>query len=173
MDIRILFTISVFLMAQFAIAEQTVDQIRPDLDNVIQKLENSNSLPKLLPIIIDNKDFIGLTQTQVDELVEWQKTNKAAMVTAIRNIANKRNEMNQAALSAGVSSSRLIQMQKEIIRIQREITEYKLSCREHILRTFNDGNWINFFMVMADEDIGIMVPQNYADAQRLQHTNEF
>ena len=173
MDIRILFTISVFLMAQFAIAEQTVDQIRPDLDNVIQKLENSNSLPKLLPIIIDNKDFIGLTQTQVDELVEWQKTNKAAMVTAIRNIANKRNEMNQAALSAGVSSSRLIQMQKEIIRIQREITEYKLSCRERILRTFNDGNWINFFMVMADEDIGIMVPQNYADAQRLQYTNGF
>jgi hypothetical protein len=167
MGIRILFTISVFLMAQFAIAEQTVDQIRADLDNVIQRFNNINSLPKLLPIIIDNKDFIGLTQTQVDELVEWQNTHTAAMVTAIRNIANKRDEMNQAILSPSVSTSRLIQMQKEIIRIQHEVAEYKLSCREQILRTFNDGNWINFFMVVADEDIGIMVPQNYADAQRL------
>jgi hypothetical protein len=173
MDIRILFTISFFLMAQFAIAEQTIDQVRFDLDNVIQKLDNINSLPELLPVIIDNKDFIGLTHTQVDELVEWQKTNKAAMVAALRNIANKRNKMYQAVLTRSVTSSRLTQMQKAITRIQHEITAYKISCREQILRTFNNENWINFFMVMANEDIGITVPQNYADAQRLQYTNEF
>ena len=173
MGIRMLFALSVFLMTQFALAEPTVDQIRPDLDHVIQKLDKVNYLPNLLPIIINNKDFIGLTQKQVDDLDEWRKTNKAPMVAAMQKIVSKRNEIKQAALSPTVSSSRLIQLQTEIFRLQREVIEYKLSCREHIIRTFNDENWINFFMVLAEEDIGITVPPNYADAQRLQYANEF
>lgn len=173
MCIRILLTISICLMTQLALAEPTVDQIRHDLDHVINKLDKINYLPDLLPIIINNKDFIGLTPKQVDDLDEWRKTNKAPMVAAMQKIVSKRIEIKQAALSPTVSSSRLIQLQNEIFRLQREVIEYKLSCREHIIRTFNDENWISFFMVLADENIDITVPPYYADALRLQHANEF
>ena len=167
MGIRILFTISVFLMTQFALAEPTLDQKRPDLELVIQKLDKINYLPNLLPIIINNKDFIGLTQKQVDDLNDWRKTNRSPMVAVMQKIVSKRIDIKQATLSPTVSSSRLIQMQNEIFKLQREVIEYKLSCREHIIRTFNDENWISFFMVLAEEDIGITVPLDYADSQRL------
>ena len=167
MGIRILFTISVFLMTQSALAEPTLDQKRPDLELVIQKLDKINYLPNLLPIIINNKDFIGLTQKQVDDLNDWRKTNRSPMVAVMQKIVSKRIDIKQATLSPTVSSSRLIQMQNEIFKLQREVIEYKLSCREHIIRTFNDENWISFFMVLAEEDIGITVPLNYADSQRL------
>lgn len=168
MGARILFTITIIFISQFAYAEQTEEQIRHDLEHAIQKLDKINYLPNLLPIIIDNKDFIGLTDDQVGNLDDWRKTNRAPMLSKMSKIAEKRIEMKQAALSPTVSSSRLIQMQNEIFRLQREVIEHKLSCREHIISTFNNENWISFFMVLADEDVGITVPLNYADAQRLQ-----
>ncbi len=174
MFVRILFIISVLFLTQHsAYAEPTVEQKRHDLDHAIKKLDKINYLPNLLPIIINNKDFIGLTQEQVDDLDQWRITNRAPMLNTMREIADKRIEMKQASLSPTVSSARLIQMQSEIFRLQRQVIEHKLSCREHIIQTFNDENWISFFMVLADEDVGITVPLNYADAQRLQDENEF
>jgi hypothetical protein len=173
MSIRILITISVFLMSQFALAEPAPEQKGPDLGPVIQKLDKVNYLPNLLPMIIDNQEYIGLTQEQVDSLDEWQKTYTAPMVGVMQKIVSKRIEIKQAAFSPTVSSSRLIQMQNEIFRLQREVIEYKLSCREQIIRTFNDENWINFFIVLAEEGMAITVPLNYADATRLQYARKF
>ena len=167
MGIRILFATSIFLVTQFAFAAPTLGQKGHDLELDIQKLDKINYLPNLLPIIINNKDFIGLTQKQVDDLNDWRKTNKQPMVAAMQEIVSKRIDIKQATLSPTVSSSRLMQMQNEIFRLQREVIKYKLSCREHIIRTFNDENWISFFIVLAEEDIGITVPLNYADSKRL------
>lgn len=168
MDMRILFTISILFITQLTHAEPAVEQIRNDLDEAIQKLDNINYLPNLLPIIFNNADFIGLTQKQVDALDGWKKTNRGPMVAAMNEIVSKRIKMKQAAITPTTSSARLIQMQNEIFRLQREVIEHKLSCREKIILTFNNENWISLFMVLADEDAGITVPLNYADAQLLQ-----
>jgi len=182
MGVRILLLTTFLSITQFAYAEASTqlayaepseEQIRRDLDQAIQKLDKINYLPNLLPIIINNRDFIGLTEAQINELDEWRETNREPMLDKMNKIASKRIEMKQAALSPTISSSRLIQMQNEIFRLQREVIEHKLSCREHIIKTFNDENWISFFMVLADEEAGITVPLNYADAQRLQHDNDF
>jgi hypothetical protein len=160
---RILFTISIFLVAQLAYAVPASQQEKPELELAIEKLDKINYLPKLMPIIINNRDFIGLTQKQVDDLDNWRKNNKASMLAAMQEIVRKRIDIKQAALSPTVSSSRIIQMQNQIFRLQREVLDYKLSCREQIVRTFSDENWISFFMVLAEEDIGITIPPNYAE----------
>jgi len=163
MAIRILFAISALLVSQFAHADATLDQENTDLEHAVQTLDKVNYLPQLMPIIMNNKDIIGLTQKQVDDLDEWRKTSKAPMVAAMQEIVRKRIEIKQAALSPTVSSARIIQMQNEIFRLQREVLEYKLSCRERIVRTFNNENWISFFMVLAEEDVGFTIPINYAE----------
>jgi hypothetical protein len=163
MGVRILIAISILLVTQLAVAESTLDRSNSDLEFAIEKLDKFNYLPPLMPIIFNNKDFIGLTQKQIDELDDWRKTSKAPMVAAMQEIARKRIDIKQAALSPTVSSSRIIQMQNEIFRLQREVLQYKLSCRERIVQTFNNENWISFFMVLAEEDIGFTVPQNYAE----------
>jgi len=163
MGIRILLIISVLLVTQFAHAESTLDQENSDLELTVQKLDKVNYLPQLMPIIMNNRDIIGLTQKQVDDLDDWRKTSKVPMLAAMQEIVRKRIDIKQAALSPTVSSARILQMQNEIFRLQREVLEYKLSCRERIVKTFNDENWISFFMVLAEEDTGFTVPLNYAE----------
>ena len=148
-------------MMQFAHAESIQDQESSDLEHAIQKLDKVNYLPQLLPIIMSNTDFIGLTQKQVDDLDNWRKHSKAPMVAAMQEIIRNRIEIKQAALSPTVSSARIIQMQNEIFKLQREVLEYKLSCRDRIVKTFTDENWDSFFMLLAEQDIGI--PLNFAE----------
>jgi len=163
MGIRILLAICALMVTQFTNADPALDQENTDLELAVQQLDKVNYLPQLMPMIMNNKDIIGLTQKQVDELDEWRNTNKAPMVAAMQKIVRKRIEIKQAALSPTISSARIIQMQNEIFRLQREVLEYKLSCRERIVRTFNNENWISFFMVLAEEDDGFTVPVNYAE----------
>ena len=117
----------------------------------------------LLPVIIRHKDFIGLTDEQLGKLERWRKQNREPMLAAMKEAALKRVEIKQAALSPTVSSARLQQMQNDIFRLQRAILEYKLSCRDHVVRTFNNENWGSFFMVLTEEDFGVSMPEYFAE----------
>ena len=116
----------------------------------------------MLPIIIENRDFIGLTDEQVDALKQWRANNLKPMLATMEEIARKRIELMEHALAPNVSAARLQQMQNHIFRLQREVLDYKLSCREHVVKTFTDENWNSFYMVLADKEIGVSMPEAYA-----------
>jgi hypothetical protein len=158
--------VSAFLfifLSQLSLANSSLDQEELDLHSSIDKLDRINYLPALLPVIFKHKDFIGLTEEQLEKLEHWRTENREPMLNAMKQIARKRIEIKQAALSPNVSSARLQQMQNEIFRLQREVLDYKLACRDHVLQTFNEENWISFYMVLADEDIGVSVPVEFAE----------
>ncbi len=163
MGARILLTLTLFIASQSGFAGPTPGQKEPDINSYIEKLDNISHLPNMLPVILNNKDFIGLTDEQVENLEHWRQENREPLLAVMKMAARKRVEIKQAALSPTVSSSRLQQMQNDIFRLQREILEYKLSCRDHVVRIFNNENWDSFFMVLAGEDIGVSVPVNFAE----------
>lgn len=163
MGARILLTLTLFIASQSGFAGPTLNQKELDIDSYIDKLDNISHLPNMLPVILNNKDFIGLTDEQVENLEHWRQENREPLLAVMKQAAQKRIEIKQAALSPTVSSSRLQQMQNDIFRLQREILEYKLSCRDHVVQTFNSENWDSFFMVLAGEDIGASVPVNFAE----------
>jgi len=127
----------------------------------IEKLDKISYLPSLLPVIIENSDVIELTDEQLNSLLNWRKINGKNLTTAVNEIAHRRVEIKEAALSPNVSSARLIQMQNNVFRLQREMLEYKLSCRELVINTFNRNNWESFFLVLADKQIGVTLPDIY------------
>ena len=162
MGTRILFIFVFFIISSMSYAGSALEQKSLDIESSIAKLDRISYLPNLLPVILKNSDFIGLTDEQVFKLEQWRSTNREAMLNAMKDVARKRIEIKQAALSPTVSAARLQQMQNDIFRLQREVLEYKLSCRDHVVRTFNNENWDSFFMVLADEDIGVPIPVDIA-----------
>lgn len=146
-----------------ATAETERNQRTPDLDQhqYMEKLDKVSFLPSLLPVIIENSDVIELTETQLQTLLEWRDENRDDVIGAMNEVARKRLEIKEAALSPEVSSSRLIQMQNEVFRLQREVLEYKLSCRDLVINTFNRNNWEGLFLVLAEEEMGVTIPEMY------------
>ena len=134
----------------------TVEQYRD-----VEKLYKINFLPSLLPVIIENSDVIELTDEQLHTLLEWRKINREDVIATMNEVARKRVEIKEAALSPGISSARLIQMQNDVFRLQREILEYKLSCRDLVIDTFTQHNWEGFFLVLAEEEMGVTIPELY------------
>jgi len=159
MGAEILLTLILLFTSQLSFAGSAVNHDMSDIDSSIEKLDNINYLPSLLPVIIRHKDFIGLTDEQLGKLEGWRKKNREPMLAAMKEAARKRVEIKQAALSPTVSSARLQQMQNDIFRLDREILEYKLSCRDHVVQTFNNENWDSFFLILAEEDIGVSMPE--------------
>ncbi|MCG6938917.1 MAG: hypothetical protein LJE83_12195 [Gammaproteobacteria bacterium] len=146
--------LAVFRMNAFA----GLSQEQLELEQYVDRLDKVNYLPTLLPIIIENSDVIGLTDEQVGKLLEWRKNNRQDVIAAMNEIVRKRSEIRQAALSLNVSSARIEQMQSEIFRLQRKVLDYKLSCRDTVIKTFNQQNWESFLFVLADEGIDVELP---------------
>ena len=78
-----------------------------------------------------------------------------------KKIAQLRIEIKEAALSPTTSSARLIQMQNSVFRLQRELLEHKLACRELVINTFTRKNWEGFFLVLAEDGIDVTIPETY------------
>lgn len=135
------------------------------LEQYASKLDKINYLPSLLPVIIENSDVIELTEEQISALQTWRETNREDVIAKMNEIVKKRVAIKEAALSPDVSSARLIQLQNEAFRLQREVLVYKLSCRDLVINTFNRNNWEGFFMVLAEQEMGVELPEMYLTQQ--------
>ena len=161
MKYNLLFTIliSFFLITDTASAEFINDE--GHVEHYVEKLDKINFLPDMLPVIIKNSDSIELTDEQLNTLLAWSKANGHSLTETANEIVRKRVEIKQAALSPKVSSARLIQMQNKIFRLQREMLEHKLACRELVINTFNRNNWEGFILILADREIDTTLPEVY------------
>jgi hypothetical protein len=98
---------------------------------------------------------MGLTTEQVTAFKTWGKTNFKPMVAVMNEVIRKRIEFEEAALSPSVSAEALRDKQEAIFQLHRKLLDYKLSCRENIVQTFNEENWDGFMMVLGEEGFPI------------------
>jgi len=137
-----------------SVDEQAINQYQQQLE----RLDKVNFHPNLLPLILKHRDYLDLSPQQVAAFRSWRKTNARAMFATMNEIIHKRIEFREAALSPDISANDLRQKQQEIFVLHQKVLDYKLSCRENILSTFNQQNWDDFFIVLAEE--GYAVPAN-------------
>ena len=155
--------IAVITLSGKAIAD--INEESRILEQYAKQLDKINYLPSLLPVIIENSDVIELTDEQIIALQTWRETNRDDVIAKMNEIVKKRVAIKEAALSPDVSSARLIQMQNEAFRLQREVLVYKLSCRDLVINTFDRNNWEGFFMVLAEQEMGVELPEMYLTQQ--------
>lgn len=119
------------------------------MDKVVL-LEDSGLMPTLLPVIMRNQDTLQLTTEQLNTFRAWRKKNYTNMVNIMNKIIEKMVEFRVESLSPGITGEQLLASQSEIQKLQRQLLEIKLSCRELVMTTFTDEQWENFAFVIAD-----------------------
>jgi hypothetical protein len=129
----------------------------------LERLDKVNFHPNLLPLILKHKDYLELTPEQITAFRAWRKENAEPMFAAMNEIIRARIAFKEAVLTPDVSADDLRQKQQQIFALHQRVLDYKLSCRENILNTFNAQNWEDFFVVLAEEGYAIPASSHTSD----------
>jgi hypothetical protein len=116
----------------------------------IELLDNLNYLPTLLPTIMRHSDALELTDEQLAAFRNWRKQNYGNMVSTMNAIIEKRVAFKNISFIPGTTDEELRELQNEILVLQRQLLEIKLTCRKLVMDTFTDEQWENFEFAIAD-----------------------
>jgi len=134
----------------------SVDKIDwKSLDKKMKKLSPLGFHPFLMPLIMNNRDAIGLTKEQLKDFLDWRNKNRVQVMHTMNKILKLRNDFLRLSLSPNVSNSVLESKQEEIFKLHRKVLKYQLSCRRNILDNFNEEQWDNFFFVLGENGYDI------------------
>jgi hypothetical protein len=106
--------------------------------------------PFLMPLIMENRDVIGLSNDQVRVFRNWRNRNRVPLIHAMNEIIRERSEFQRIALNPRTAEEVLLAKQNEIFKLHKKVLKYQLSCRRHILDTFTDEQWDNFRFVLIE-----------------------
>jgi hypothetical protein len=124
--------------------------VNSELDQGLELLDRISYHPSLLPVIMQNSDYLELTPDQLKKLREWRKNHAPAMLEKMKEVAQGRIDFIELSLNPNTSQEELVREQHHLFNLQEEVLAYKLSCRQNILQTFNPGQWDALQLIMAD-----------------------
>jgi hypothetical protein len=106
--------------------------------------------PFLMPLIMENRDAIGLSNEQVKVFRDWRNKYRVPLIHAMNRIIQERVAFQRISLNPRTSEEVLRAKQQEIFRLHKKVLEYQLSCRRNILDTFTDEQWEEFQFVLTE-----------------------
>ena len=124
-----------------------------EADQVEKRMATLSQLgyhPFLMPLIMENRDAIGLTNEQVAVFREWRNKYRVPLLHAMNRILEERIWFQRIALNPKTAEEVLLTKQAEIFRLQKQVLNYQLSCRRTILDTFTDEQWDNFSFILTE-----------------------
>ena len=106
--------------------------------------------PFLMPLIMQNRDAIGLSNEQVKVFRDWRNKYRVPLIHTMNRIIQERVAFNRISLNPRTSEEVLRAKQQEIFKLHKKVLEYQLSCRRNILDTFTDEQWEEFEFVLTE-----------------------
>jgi hypothetical protein len=106
--------------------------------------------PFLMPLIMENRDVIGLSNDQVKVFREWRNKYRVPLLHAMNKILQERIAFQRISLNPDTREEVLYAKQEEIFKLHRKVLKYQLSCRRNILDTFTDEQWEGFRFVLIE-----------------------
>jgi hypothetical protein len=106
--------------------------------------------PFLMPLIMENRDAIGLSNEQVKVFRDWRNKYRVPLIHTMNRIIQERVAFQRIALNPRTREEVLRAKQQEIFRLHKKVLEYQLSCRRSILDTFTDEQWEEFQFILSE-----------------------
>jgi len=106
--------------------------------------------PFLMPLIMENRDAIGLSNEQIKVFRAWRSKNRVPLLHAMNQIIHERQVFQRISLNPRTSEEVLLAKQEEIFKLHKKVLKYQLSCRRNILDTFTEEQWDEFRFVLTE-----------------------
>jgi hypothetical protein len=140
------------------------------LEQQLMLLDKISYHPSLLPLVMENMDYLDLTPEQEQRLRDWRREHAPAMLEKMRTIVQGRTDFLELSLDPESTPEELVLLQQRLFRLQEEVLSYKLWCRENILETFTPEQWEALRFIYADRQMALLNPHplpESRDADRL------
>lgn len=106
--------------------------------------------PFLMPLIMENRDVIGLSNAQVRVFRNWRNKYRVPLLHTMNRVLQERLAFQRISLNPKTSEEVLLAKQEEIFKLHKKVLKYQLSCRRNILDTFTDEQWDEFRFVLTE-----------------------
>lgn len=116
----------------------------------VELLDNLNYLPTLLPVIMRHRDALELTDEQIAAFRNWRKQNYENMVMVMNAIIERRVEFKKVAFIPVTTDEELHELQNDLLVLQKQLLDIKLTCRNLVMDSFTKEQWENFEFAIAD-----------------------
>jgi len=137
-----------------AIAEPGADAA--GLERQLLLLDKISYHPSLLPLVLQNMDYLELTPEQETRLNDWRRDHAPAMLEKMRTIVQGRIDFLELSLNPESTPEDLALLQQRLFRLQEEVLHYKLWCRENILETFTPEQWDALRFMYAERQMAVL-----------------
>ena len=107
--------------------------------------------PFLMPLIMENRDVIGLSNEQVRVFRDWRNKYRVPLIHTMNRIIQERAAFHRISLNPETREEVLRAKQQEIFKLHEKVLEYQLSCRRNILDTFTDDQWEEFQFILSEQ----------------------
>lgn len=121
-----------------------------DFEHELLLLDGIFYHPSLLPVILQNVDYLELTPAQQQRLRDWRETNGPAMLAKMNEVVQGRLDFIDLSLDPDSSSEELVRQQQHLFKLQEQVLAYKLQCRKNILETFTQEQWQDLRFILAE-----------------------
>jgi len=126
------------------------------LERQLLLLDKISYHPSLLPLVMQNMDYLDLTQEQETRLRDWRREHAPAMLDKMRAIVQGRVDFLELSLNPGSTPEDLALLQQRLFWLQEEVLRYKLWCRENILGTFTPEQWDALRFMYAERQMAVL-----------------
>ena len=106
--------------------------------------------PFLMPLIMENRDMLGLTKEQIATFKDWRNKYRVPLIHTMNKIISERVAFQRISLSPETTEEVLLAKQAEIFKLHKKVLKYQLSCRRNILDTFTEEQWDNFRFLLVE-----------------------
>lgn len=119
------------------------------MENVLL-LDDAVYIPSLLPVVMQNRDALALSEAQLQAMYKWRREHYVPMVNLMNEIIEMKIRFKIEALSSDIDQAHLIAFQQRIHQRQQALLRLRLSCREILISSFTPEQWENLEFVVAD-----------------------
>ena len=106
--------------------------------------------PFLMPLIMENRDLLGLTDKQIRIFMDWRNKYRVPLIHTMNQIISERVKFQQISLNPKTTEEVLFAKQAEIFKLHKKVLKYQISCRRNILDTFTDDQWDSFRFLLVE-----------------------
>lgn len=139
------------VLAQDEVQQDNLDVIDWELARErMSLLSQMGYHPFLMPLIMENRDMLGLTQEQVNTFKDWRSKYRVPLIHTMNQIINERVSFQRISLNPDTTEEVLLAKQAEIFKLHSKVLKYQMSCRRTILDTFNEEQWDNFRFLLIE-----------------------